>query len=201
MQRRLSVLSAGFPPCGGRSASCSGCSGGRRAAPGHGVKARAAVCEFIGGGLLTEDTGVPLDQLQAEQISLFRRAWAEAGHAYEPRVSVSRSVLPIADEEDRHSFGLSALRGGRDQEGVIDGLVARFGKSYVGEPEALAGALAADAAAQAADTLLLTVPNQLGVDFNAKLLGTVVRHLARLLAGRHGATAPRRHGATATPDR
>jgi hypothetical protein len=61
---------------------------------------------------------------------------------------------------------------------VIDGLVARFGKSYVGEPDALAGALAADAAVQAADTLLLTVPNQLGLDFNAKLLGTVVREIA-----------------------
>ncbi|MCB5282730.1 hypothetical protein BJQ89_02492 [Arthrobacter sp. ES1] len=49
---------------------------------------------------------------------------------------------------------------------------------FVGAPDAIAGELAADAAVQAADTLLLTVPNQLGVDFNAKLLGTVVRHIA-----------------------
>jgi alkanesulfonate monooxygenase SsuD/methylene tetrahydromethanopterin reductase-like flavin-dependent oxidoreductase (luciferase family) len=128
--------------------------------------------------LLTEDTGVPFDQLQAEQISMFRRAWAEAGHRHEPRVSVSRSVLPIVDDEDRRYFGLSALREKRDQVGIIDGLVARFGKSYVGEPDALAGELAADAAVQAADTLLLTVPNQLGVDFNAKLLGNIARHIA-----------------------
>jgi alkanesulfonate monooxygenase SsuD/methylene tetrahydromethanopterin reductase-like flavin-dependent oxidoreductase (luciferase family) len=128
--------------------------------------------------LLTEDTGVPFDELQAEQISMFRAAWAGAGHQHTPRVSVSRSVLPIVDEEDRRYFGLSALREKRDQVGIIDGLVARFGKSYVGEPEAIAGELAADAAVQAADTLLLTVPNQLGVDFNAKLLGTVARHIA-----------------------
>jgi alkanesulfonate monooxygenase SsuD/methylene tetrahydromethanopterin reductase-like flavin-dependent oxidoreductase (luciferase family) len=56
--------------------------------------------------------------------------------------------------------------------------VARFGRSYVGEPDAIAEELAADAAVRDADTLLLTVPNQLGVDFNAKLLGTVVRHIA-----------------------
>jgi len=131
--------------------------------------------------LLTEDTGVPFDQLQAEQISMFRQAWADAGHQHEPRVSVSRSVLPIVDDEDRRYFGLSALREKRDQVGVIDGLVARFGRSYVGAPDAIAEELAADAAVQAADTLLLTVPNQLGVDFNAKLLGTVVRHIAPVI--------------------
>jgi alkanesulfonate monooxygenase SsuD/methylene tetrahydromethanopterin reductase-like flavin-dependent oxidoreductase (luciferase family) len=128
--------------------------------------------------LLTEDTGVPFDELQAEQISMFRSAWAGAGHEHTPRVSVSRSVLPIVDEEDRRYFGLSALREKRDQVGIIDGLVARFGKSYVGEPEAIAEELAADAAVQAADTVLLTVPNQLGVAFNAKLLGTIARHVA-----------------------
>ncbi|WP_427172655.1 LLM class flavin-dependent oxidoreductase [Arthrobacter sp. 92] len=131
--------------------------------------------------LLTEDTGAPFDQLQAEQISMFRQAWAAAGHAREPRVSVSRSVLPIVDAEDRRYFGLSALRENRDQVGIVDGLTARFGKSYVGEPDALAAELAADAAVQAADTLLLTVPNQLGVDFNAKLLGSITAHIAPAL--------------------
>ncbi len=131
--------------------------------------------------LLTEDTGVPFDELQAEQIGLFRQAWADAGHEHQPRVSVSRSVLPLADDEDQRYFGLSALREGRDQVGRLDGTLARFGKSYVGPPDVLAGQLAADAAVQAADTLLLTVPNQLGVDYNAKLLGNVVRHIAPAL--------------------
>jgi alkanesulfonate monooxygenase SsuD/methylene tetrahydromethanopterin reductase-like flavin-dependent oxidoreductase (luciferase family) len=128
--------------------------------------------------LLTEDTGVPFDQLQAEQIGLFRDAWTAAGHAHEPRVSVSRSILPIVDQEDERYFAGSALRDSRDQVGVIDGLTARFGKTYAGAPDVLAEQLAADAAVQAADTLLVTVPNQLGVDFNAKMLGTIARYIA-----------------------
>jgi alkanesulfonate monooxygenase SsuD/methylene tetrahydromethanopterin reductase-like flavin-dependent oxidoreductase (luciferase family) len=128
--------------------------------------------------LLTEDTGVPFDQLQAEQIRLFREAWAAAGHSHQPRVSVSRSVLPIADGEDERYFAGSALRDGHDQVGIIDGLTARFGKTYAGAPDDLAEQLAADEAVQEADTLLLTVPNQLGVDFNTKMLGNVARHIA-----------------------
>lgn len=128
--------------------------------------------------LLTEDTGVPFDQLQAEQIQLYRDAWTEAGHTFSPRVSVSRSVIPIVDDEDRRYFALSALRETRDQVGVLDGAMSRFGKSYIGEPDVLAEELAADAAVQSADTLMLTVPNQLGVDYNAKLLRNVIEHIA-----------------------
>lgn len=128
--------------------------------------------------LLTEDTGVPFDQLQAEQIQLYRDAWNEAGHSRIPRVSVSRSVIPVVDDEDRRYFALSALRETRDQVGVLDGALSRFGKSYIGEPDKLAEELAADSAVQAADTLMLTVPNQLGVDYNAKLLRNVAEFIA-----------------------
>lgn len=134
--------------------------------------------------LLTEDTGVSFHELQAEQIQLFRDAWAAAGHAHRPRVSVSRSVLPIVDAEDNQYFAGSALRDSRDQVGIIDGLTARFGKTYAGAPDVLAEQLAADTAVQAADTLLLTVPNQLGVDFNAKLLGNIARYIAPALGWR-----------------
>src|SRR4249920_1857662 len=48
--------------------------------------------------LLLEDTHVPFDQLQAEQIELFREAWTRAGHIREPRISVSRSVIPITSD-------------------------------------------------------------------------------------------------------
>ncbi len=131
--------------------------------------------------LLTEDTGVPFDQLQAEQIRLFHETWNEAGHAHRPRTSVSRSVLPVVDDEDRYYFGLQAQAESRDQVGVIDGAVSRFGKSYIGEPDVLAEQLAADAAVQAADMLLLTVPNQLGVEYNAKLLANVAQLIAPAL--------------------
>jgi alkanesulfonate monooxygenase SsuD/methylene tetrahydromethanopterin reductase-like flavin-dependent oxidoreductase (luciferase family) len=125
--------------------------------------------------LLTEDTGVPFDELQAEQIAIFREAYAAAGHTREPRVSVSRSILPITTDEDRRYFG--GERGSEDQVGYIDGGLARFGKSYVGEPDEIAAGLAKDAAAQAADTVLVTVPNQLGVEYNSRLLATIVEHI------------------------
>ncbi len=51
--------------------------------------------------LLTEDTGATFGELQAEQIQRFRKAWEAAGHAHEPRVSVSRSIFPITDDRDR----------------------------------------------------------------------------------------------------
>lgn len=125
--------------------------------------------------LLTEDTGVPFDQLQAEQIEIFRTAWREAGHEREPRVSVSRSILPITDDRDRAYFG--GERNSEDQVGYLDGGLARFGKSYVGEPDEIVEQLRTDAAVQAADTVLVTVPNQLGVEYNAKLLGTIAQHV------------------------
>jgi alkanesulfonate monooxygenase SsuD/methylene tetrahydromethanopterin reductase-like flavin-dependent oxidoreductase (luciferase family) len=126
--------------------------------------------------LLTEDTGVPFDQLQAEQIARYREAWAAAGWNRAPRVSVSRSVLPIVTDLDRQYFG--SERSDEDQVGILEGVRARFGKSYVGEPDRLAEELAKDAAVQAADSLLLTVPNMLGVDYNAHLLETIVRDVA-----------------------
>ena len=109
---------------------------------------------------------------------MFREAWAAAGHDFEPRISVSRSVIPIVDEQDNHYFGLRAQADSQDQVGILDGALSRFGKSYIGEPDQLADELAKDAAVQAADTVLLTVPNQLGVDYNAKLLGNVAKHVA-----------------------
>ena len=126
--------------------------------------------------LLTEDTGVPFHQLQAEQIQQFRDAWKGAGHEREPRVSVSRSIFPIVDDLDRAYFGREA--GGEDSVGYLDGGLARFGKTYAGEPDQLVKELAEDEAVEAADTLMLTVPNQLGVDYNAHVLDSVLRYLA-----------------------
>jgi alkanesulfonate monooxygenase SsuD/methylene tetrahydromethanopterin reductase-like flavin-dependent oxidoreductase (luciferase family) len=125
--------------------------------------------------LLLEDTSIPFAELQAEQIAIFRQAWGAAGHARTPRVSVSRSVLPITSDLDRRLFGGDP---GQDQVGRLDGAIARFGRTYTGEPDAIAEELAGDAAVQAADTVLLTVPNQLGVEYNARMLETIVRFVA-----------------------
>jgi alkanesulfonate monooxygenase SsuD/methylene tetrahydromethanopterin reductase-like flavin-dependent oxidoreductase (luciferase family) len=132
--------------------------------------------------LLTEDTGVPFHQLQAEQIQRFRDAWKAAGHDREPRVSVSRSIFPIVSDLDRQLFWHE--RGGTDQVGWLDGGNARFGKTYADEPDKLVAELAEDEAIAAADTLLLTVPNQLGVDYNAHVVQSVLTHVAPELGWR-----------------
>jgi alkanesulfonate monooxygenase SsuD/methylene tetrahydromethanopterin reductase-like flavin-dependent oxidoreductase (luciferase family) len=137
--------------------------------------------------LLLEDTQVPFDELQAEQISLFREAWRRAGHEREPRVSVSRSVMPITSDLDRRLFGGDA---NEDQVGWLDGAISRFGRSYSGEPDRIAEELAQDAAVGAADTILLTVPSQLGVDYNAAMLETIARDIAPAI-GWSPAAAPR----------
>ena len=83
--------------------------------------------------LLGEDTGVPFHQLQAEQIERFRKAWAEAGHDREPRVSVSRSIFPIVNDLDRAYFGREGTS--QDQVGFLDGGKARFGKTSPRSPK------------------------------------------------------------------
>ncbi|HEX2073370.1 MAG TPA: LLM class flavin-dependent oxidoreductase [Geodermatophilus sp.] len=126
--------------------------------------------------LLIEDTGVPFDELQAEQITRYRETWAAAGWERRPRVSVSRSVIPIMSDLDRRYFG--GDRDSSDQIGILEGARTRFGKSYVGEPDRVAEELGKDAAVREADTLLLTVPNMLGVDHNTRLLATITEHVA-----------------------
>jgi alkanesulfonate monooxygenase SsuD/methylene tetrahydromethanopterin reductase-like flavin-dependent oxidoreductase (luciferase family) len=142
--------------------------------------------------LLTEDTGVSFGELQAEQIAMFRSAWAEAGWQREPRVSVSRSVIPIRSDLDRRLFGAGS--GASDQLGYLDGGIARFGRGYTGDPDVIAEELGRDPAIAAADTLLLTVPNQLGVEYNAGLLETIAREIAPALGW-----APRDPVTTALP--
>jgi alkanesulfonate monooxygenase SsuD/methylene tetrahydromethanopterin reductase-like flavin-dependent oxidoreductase (luciferase family) len=128
--------------------------------------------------LLLEDTQVPFDELQTEQITLFHEAWQKAGHERHPRVSVSRSVIPITSDLDRRLFGRDQ---NEDQVGWLDGAISRFGRTYSGEPDRIAEELAHDAAVQAADTVLLTVPSQLGVEYNAQMLDTIAREVAPAL--------------------
>ena len=133
--------------------------------------------------LLTEDTGIPFHELQAEQIRLFREAWTAAGHKREPRVSVSRSIFALVDDRDRAYFG----RGNQasDQVGYLDAQTkAIFGRSYAAEPDVLVKELAGDTAIQAADTLLLTVPNQLGVEYNAHAIESILKFVAPELGWR-----------------
>ncbi|MDI6022408.1 LLM class flavin-dependent oxidoreductase [Leucobacter sp. UT-8R-CII-1-4] len=130
--------------------------------------------------LLTEATGQPFHELQREQIERFRAAYKAAGHTGTPRVSVSRSVFPIVSEEDEMYFGMRS-RENNDQVGVIDGMRSTFGKTYADTPDRLVEQLLADEAVMAADTLMLTIPNQLGVEYNAHVMESFAKHVAPAL--------------------
>ena len=124
-----------------------------------------------------DESGEPLHVQQRKQIEAYRAAWKAAGHEREPRVSVSRSIFALADDRDRAYFG----KGGEDHDqiGYLDEQTrAIFGRSYAAEPDVLVEQLAHDEAIAAADTLLLTVPNQLGVDYNAHAIESILRHVA-----------------------
>ncbi|MGX9890517.1 LLM class flavin-dependent oxidoreductase [Streptomyces sp. NPDC002276] len=133
--------------------------------------------------LKDDETGEPLHVQQRRQIEAYREAFKEAGHAREPRVSVSRSIFALTDDVDRVYFGRD--RDSRDQVGMIDDTTrAVFGRSYAAEPDVLVKQLREDEAVQAADTLLLTVPNQLGVDYNVHVLESILTQVAPELGWR-----------------
>jgi alkanesulfonate monooxygenase SsuD/methylene tetrahydromethanopterin reductase-like flavin-dependent oxidoreductase (luciferase family) len=133
--------------------------------------------------LKDDESGEPLHVQQRRQIEAYRDAWKEAGHSREPRVSVSRSIFALVDDRDRMYFGHE--RRDRDQVGHIDANTrAIFGRSYAAEPDVLVKELARDEAIAAADTLLLTVPNTLGVDYNAHAIESILKYVAPALGWR-----------------
>ena len=130
-----------------------------------------------------DESGKPFHIQQAEQIRAYRAAWKEAGHAHEPRVSVSRSIFALVNDTDRAYFG----GGGREEDsfGYIEPEKrAVFGRGYAAEPDVLIKELAADEAIAEADTLLLTVPNQLGVEYNAHVIESILKLVAPALGWR-----------------
>ena len=129
-----------------------------------------------------DESGEPLHIQQAKQIRAYRAAWKAAGHKRTPRVSVSRSIFALMDDRDRMYFGDG--RPEQDQIGVIDNTRAVFGRSYAAEPEQLIRDLRRDEAIAEADTLLLTVPNQLGVAYNAHVIEAILKHIAPELGWR-----------------
>jgi len=133
--------------------------------------------------LKDDESGEPLHIQQRKQIEAFRDAWKKAGHSRTPRVSVSRSIFPLVDDLDFAYFGQE--KHDRDQIGFIDANTrAVFGRSYVSEPDVLVKELAADEAIAAADTLLMTIPNTLGVDYNAHVIESVLKYVAPELGWR-----------------
>jgi alkanesulfonate monooxygenase SsuD/methylene tetrahydromethanopterin reductase-like flavin-dependent oxidoreductase (luciferase family) len=133
--------------------------------------------------LKVDETGEPFHIQKAAQIRAFRTAWKDAGHPRTPRVSVSRSIFALIDDRDRAYFGRG--REEQDQIGFLDkNTRAIFGRGYAAEPQVLIEQLSKDEAIAEADTLLLTVPNQLGVAYNAHVLEAILSTVAPALGWR-----------------
>jgi alkanesulfonate monooxygenase SsuD/methylene tetrahydromethanopterin reductase-like flavin-dependent oxidoreductase (luciferase family) len=149
---------------------------------GAGSNATAAWAAKLGMNLQSstlkdDEDGRPFHVQQAAQIRAYREAWKAAGHTREPRVSVSRSIFALVNDMDRAYFGRSGE--GQDHIGFIDANTrAIFGRTYAAEPDVLVKQLAEDEAIAEADTLLLTVPNQLGVAYNAHVIESILKHVA-----------------------
>ena len=94
-----------------------------------------------------DENGKPFHIQQAEQIRLYKDAWKKAGHTREPRVSVSRSIFALINDQDRMYFGGDAKSS--DQIGFIE-----------------------------ENTILLTIPNTLGVEYNVHVLDSILKHVA-----------------------
>ena len=128
--------------------------------------------------LVFEHGDKPFGDIQADQLRAYRRAWREAGHDWTPRVSVSRSIFPLLSERDRGLYGLSASG---DQVGHLDSGVATFGRTYAADPSTLIKQLSQDRALAEADTLLLTIPNQLGFEKNWSIIRNFADYVAPAL--------------------
>ena len=118
--------------------------------------------------LKIDESGKPFHVQQAEQIRLYREAWKEAGHTRTPRVSVSRSIFALVDERDRMYFGRDGEDG--DQIGMLSETSAPSSAAVTPPSRTRWSSSSQDEAIAEADTLLLTVPNQLGVDYNAHVI-------------------------------
>lgn len=133
--------------------------------------------------LKNDETGEPFHIQQAAQIRAFHAAWNKAGHTRTPRISVSRSIFALVNDRDRAYFG----RGDQEEDsiGFLDGTTrAIFGRSYAAEPDVLIEQLRKDEAIAEADTLLLTIPNQLGVAYNAHVIETILTMVAPAIGWR-----------------
>ena len=84
--------------------------------------------------------------------------------------------------------GLAALQAEQIRRMASGG--STFGRTYAAEPDVLIEQLAHDEALQAADTLMLTIPSQLGVDYNLHILQSFAEHVAPALGWQPSTAGP-----------
>ena len=133
--------------------------------------------------LKDDETGEPFHIQQAKQIRAYREAWVHARHTHKTAETDSSNIFALMDDRDRLYFG-----SGRDESDSIGFLDEKtraiFGRSYAAEPDKLITQLKQDEAIAEADTLLLTVPNQLGVEYNAHVIESILKHGAPAMGWR-----------------
>lgn len=129
--------------------------------------------------LVNFESKEPFHIQQAKQLRAFKAAWKEAGHDFEPRTLVTRSIQPITTDLDRQLFGKLGDEA-TDQIGFLayHRNPTIFGKTFAGEPDKIVKQLAEDEAIKEADTVLVTIPNTLGVEYNLHLLESIVKDVA-----------------------
>ncbi|NJE63451.1 LLM class flavin-dependent oxidoreductase [Enterococcus durans] len=129
--------------------------------------------------LVNFESKEPFHIQQAKQLRAFKEAWKEAGHDFEPRTLVTRSIQPITTDLDRQLFGELGDEA-TDQVGFLayHRNPTIFGKTFAGEPDKIVKQLAEDEAIKEADTVLVTIPNTLGVEYNLHLLESIVKDVA-----------------------
>jgi hypothetical protein len=119
-----------------------------------------------------------------QDVSRRRHHPGRGGHVSgRPLQLSSRTRDRSSDERDFAFFGWRGQD--EDQIGYIDvPHRAIFGRTYAAEPDELTEQLRGDEAIAEADTLLLTVPNQLGVDYNVHALESILTAVAPALGWR-----------------
>ena len=129
--------------------------------------------------LVNFESKEPFHIQQAKQLRAFKEAWKEAGHDFEPRTLLTRSIQPITTDLDRQLFGELGDEA-TDQVGFLayHRNPTIFGKTFAGEPDKIVKQLAEDEAIKEADTVLVTIPNTLGVEYNLHLLESIVKDVA-----------------------
>lgn len=135
--------------------------------------------------LVNFESKEPFHIQQAKQLRAFKEAWKEVGHDFEPRTLVTRSIQPITTDLDRQLFGELGDEA-TDQVGFLayHRNPTIFGKTFAGEPDKIVKQLAEDEAIKEADTVLVTIPNTLGVEYNLHLLESIVKDVAPNLGWR-----------------
>ena len=130
-------------------------------------------------GATVKNTTIKVNEARPKAVHLPERP---ATHYFNPSTWRSQPK-PLITDEDRQLFGRQGKGG--DQFGYIDTETrAVFGRSYAVEPDQLIRELALDEDIQEADTLLLTIPNTPGVEYNVHILSSFLQHVAPGLAWR-----------------